>query len=360
MSRSSPSIARGRMVATPHPPQGAGVRRAQTGDRTRILDLMRISLGKGVIPRSEAFWEWKHERNPFGASPVLIAEMEGELAGLRAFLRWTWRSGAQDVTAVRAVDTATHPEHRGQGIFKWLTLQLRDEMEAEGVGLVYNTPNAQSRPGYLKMGWALVGKPALWVRPVRPVRLAKALRAEGLQGEEASPPEIAAPRASAALADARIADIVQAASSTPTRRAYHTEPRLDVMRWRYAEIPGFEYAVLTRGEGTDGAVAVVRSRQRGAVRELRVCELLVGSGRGARVNARRVLRDAAQCADVDVVIALPPAWIGARRALAASGFMPVPRSGPVLTVHPLHLSGAAPNPIRLQSWRPSIGDLELF
>ena len=35
----------------------------------------------------------------------------------------------------------------------------------EGVDFVFNTPNDQSRPGYLKMGWQLVGKLTPWVQP---------------------------------------------------------------------------------------------------------------------------------------------------------------------------------------------------
>ena len=38
------------------------------------------------------------------------------------------------------------------------TLAAIDELRAESVAFVFNTPNDKSRPGYLKMGWHEVGR----------------------------------------------------------------------------------------------------------------------------------------------------------------------------------------------------------
>ena len=43
--------------------------------------------------------------------------------------------------------------------------KIVEALTAEGVQFVFNTPNEQSRPGYLKMGWRVVGRPAVAVRP---------------------------------------------------------------------------------------------------------------------------------------------------------------------------------------------------
>lgn len=339
---------------------GLRIRRAVEADHESVLELVRVSLGQGTIPRTLDYWRWKHESNPFGRSPILVAEAEGQIVALRVFMRWEWRNGGRDLPAVRAVDTATHPDWRGQGLFKRLTLQLRDELADEGTAFVYNTPNAQSRPGYLKMGWSLVGKPTLWMRPIHPSHLGKALLGEGLGGPEAEPPVLEALPAAEAFGNSGIKGIVRASAETECRAAYHTVPSLDFLRWRYAETPGFSYYVLHRGGGDEGALAIVRSRQRGSLREIRVCELLIGPDHGARINARRILRDVVQCGDIDLALALPPAWIGARRVLAASGYIPIPRSGPIMTVYPLVPSPETPDPTVLQNWRPSVGGLELL
>jgi len=332
------------------------IRRAVRGDEAAILDLLRVSLGEGTIPRTLDYWRWKHVANPFGESPVLVGEADGQLVALRAFMRWTWRSGGQDVSAVRAVDTATHPDHRGQGLFKRLTLRLRDEMQGEGVAFVYNTPNAQSRPGYLKMGWSLLGKPTLWVRPARPVRLAMALRRDGLGGDEGEPPAVDAERARDVLALPTVRAIIKAAEDGGV--AYRTVPTTDYLHWRYADIPGFAYYAAAKGDGAEGALLVMRARQRGTLRELRICDLVVGPTSEARRNARVLLGRLPRVADVDVVLGMQPPGLGAG-ALVASGYLPAPRTGPILTAYPLN-TAALPDPCTLAHWQPQVGALELF
>ena len=56
--------------------------------------------------------------------------------------------------AVRAVDTITAPEARGRGVFTRFTLAIlsNEITRDDDVSFVFNTPNDQSRPGYLKMG----------------------------------------------------------------------------------------------------------------------------------------------------------------------------------------------------------------
>lgn len=333
------------------------IRPAVPGDRDRVRELMKVSLGEGVIPRTDAFWCWKHERNPFGESPVLVAEAEGQLVGLRAFMRWTWWSDGGSVSAVRAVDTATHPDWQGKGIFKRLTTSLRDAVKEEGVGLVYNTPNTQSRPGYLKMGWVTVGRPTIWVRPRRPARLLRAIAVGRSGGSEGPPPPVDAPSAADVLARPTVRQWIDRAADAPESRL-HTRRTAGYLEWRYAAIPDFRYAALTSGDGEAGAIVLLRSRKRGTLSELRICDVVAGASPDARQNAVKLLRQASRTADADLAIAMPgsapDAW------LALAGYLPVPKAGPTVTVCPLNEAPAAPDPRFSGSWRLSIGDLELF
>ena len=143
------------------------MRRAEAPDRAAILELLRRSLGREADDRYQALFAWKHEENPFGPSPAWVACDGDRLAGLRVLMRWEFLDGGQVVRAVRAVDTATDPDYQGRGIFTRLTLHAIDELAGEGVEFVFNTPNDQSRPGYLKMGWEVVGRLPTLVRPTR-------------------------------------------------------------------------------------------------------------------------------------------------------------------------------------------------
>src|SRR5690606_7881140 len=77
------------------------VRRATPQDEPALLELLRASMGEEAVAWSSAYWRWKHDANPFGPSPVLVAEDAGRLVGLRAFMRWAWRSGGAVAPALR-------------------------------------------------------------------------------------------------------------------------------------------------------------------------------------------------------------------------------------------------------------------
>src|SRR5687767_10160893 len=129
------------------------IRKAEESDIPKIISLLKASLGESLLPKSEAYWKWKHVNNAFGKSPVLLAEEEGICVGVRAFMRWQWKMQGKSLEAVRAVDTATHPDYQGKGIFSKLTTTLLDVCKESQWHLVFNTPNEKSLPGYLKMGW---------------------------------------------------------------------------------------------------------------------------------------------------------------------------------------------------------------
>ena len=42
-------------------------------------------------------------------------EDSGKLVGVRAFMPWMWTKGGKTYQAIRAVDTATHPDYQGRG-----------------------------------------------------------------------------------------------------------------------------------------------------------------------------------------------------------------------------------------------------
>jgi GNAT superfamily N-acetyltransferase len=336
-------------------------RLATEEDTPRMLALVRQSLGEGPIPRSIEYWRWKHAQNPFGASPCLLAEADGEIVGLRAFMRWRWQSGARAVPAVRAVDTATHRDWRGKGIFRKLTLALVEQMTAEGVGFVFNTPNSQSRPGYLKMGWESLGRTRLWVRPSRPLRIARALlrrpaAAEANDGGD----DDSLPFSPAAelLEQPGVSEFLRSLPDDDARLSTRVTP--EYLSWRYAAVPGFRYYAAWELERDAAAAVVFRSKRQGALRELRVCDLIVGTGARSRAAASHLLRTVARQADADFAALMTAPGTRQHAAALGAAFIPAPRVGPIFTVRPLAAGVSPVDPTRLTNWRPSIGALELF
>lgn len=321
------------------------VRRAGRADVPAIVELLEQGLGPGEAPRTAEFWSWKHLDNPFGESPCLLAVREGRIGALRAFMRWEWRLGDERVSTVRAVDTVTHPDFRRQGLFRRLTLQLVEEMRQEGVAFVFNTPNQYSRPGYLKMGWEIAGRvPVL----VRPRRLTGLLRYFGKSSAPA--PDLSGLPRLEDVPDEVLGEVVHGPGA---RERFRTARTRDFLIWRYQRIPGIRYHALWK-RGSAPALVIFRGRVRRGMSEVTVTEVL-GNAAEAAALLHRLTHDV----PADHLVASAPRSSRARRALLASGYLPAPRTGSVLTVRLLQ-GVRAPDPRRIGSWALSLGDIELF
>src|SRR4029453_2889830 len=198
-------------------------------DETGVLELLHEALGGGPAGmRPPEFFRWKHRSSPFGPSLLLVAEADGKLVGLRAFMRWRFVAGPAVLEAVRAVDTATHPDFQGMGIFSRLTRAALDDLEGTA-DLVFNTPNGKSGPGYLKMGWREVGK-----MPV-PIPARHPLRVAGTLGPGRPP-------AGARAGEGRAGGAAAGPGPGPRRPAGHaTRPRVPALALRRrppARLPG--------------------------------------------------------------------------------------------------------------------------
>ena len=134
-------------------------------DLPPVLQLFTQGLSR---TGNEDWFNWKHRDNPFGPSPGFLAELDGRIVAARFFLRWRFRNGTKMVETVRPVDTVVHPSARRRGVFTKLTMYGLQQIYEGGDGPVFNTPNAKSLPGYLKMGWKVYDHPLPYCYRLRP------------------------------------------------------------------------------------------------------------------------------------------------------------------------------------------------
>jgi GNAT superfamily N-acetyltransferase len=320
------------------------IRRAEPSDRAAILHLGTRTLGWLGDAEDDAYFAWKHEQNPFGQSPMWVACDGSRVVGFRTFLRWEFVERDRTVRAVRAVDTATDPDYQGRGIFTSLTLAALDELRAEGVDTVFNTPNDQSLPGYLKMGWRVVGRLPVSVMPTRlrsfvalararvPASLSSVIVNTGVEPEQAfGDPD----------AVARLLATVRLGPDLTTRRTP------EFLAWRYG-LPSLHYRILLTGDTAADGFLVFRLRRRGPAIEAVIGDVLTPAEHPE--HARTLARAAAARAGADYLLRIDG------RAFTGEPFLRVPRVGPVLTCRPL----SDWTPSSLRHWNVQMGDIELF
>lgn len=307
------------------------VRQYEDRDLNDVLGVLRAALGEPPgLRRTPELFRWKHLDNPFGRSIMLVAEVDGRIAGFRAFMRW--RLAAPDGSVLecgRAVDTSTHPDFQRRGVFRALTEAGLDRATDDGIDLIFNTPNAKSGAGYLTMGWHEVGPIGVMARPglglVRKRREPWSL--DGL-------PELDG--ASLAPALARPARGLR----TPRTSAY--------LHWRFASHPTAAY--VTAG-GLTG-VAIGRLSMRNGRRELVISEL--GGPDGNKSVAALIRRHRP-----DYAVGWFSPGSPERRTAVRAGLIPVPTVAALTLVarpvRTLAVDTAAPS-----SWDLALGDLELL
>jgi asparagine synthase (glutamine-hydrolysing) len=293
--------------------------------------------------RYRRLFAWKHEANPFGTSPAWVAMDDGRVVGYRPFLRWRFEADGRTHDAVRAVDTATDPSAQGRGVFRALTLHALDQLRAQDIGFVFNTPNDQSRPGYMKMGWRTVGRLTPWVRPGRLLSAPAMVRGRAPASLWAEPCGTGVTAADAFADDTAVERLLAAVDRSDDR--LRTVRSAAYLRWRYDhELLG--YRVLTLGADLEEGACCFRLRTRGTATEATICELLVpGRDGGARrALIRRVLQETG--ADYALLLGGRP----------VDALIPLPGHGPTLVWREV-----CEHEMReLAAWDLSLGDIELF
>lgn len=322
------------------------------------LALLRQTLGgEGDAQRSPAFWRWKHEQNPFGTSYVLCAyDDEDTLVSLRTLMRWRLEGpGGTSVRAARPVDTATHPAHRRRGVFTALTHEAVEAMHEEGTALLFNTPNANSLPGDLKMGWREVARWPLYARPCG-LRFVRALL--GLPREPRT-------RQLEPWADfvARCADQVeQVVAEHEAHRTWvglRTPRSAAYLDWRYGGPPGLHYAVLAE-ETAKHLTGFVVGRETEGFRGLRAFLIAdVFCREGSAAACAKLFRRAAAQSGADYLVAHFAQGSVEQKGLRRAGFFRMPGREHVFVARALD-ADLRLDPSRADAWDLALSDLEVF
>lgn len=320
----------GNAVTTSNPVK---TRPLELGDLTEVLELMRLALGEPpLLQRTTEHFAWKHFDNPFGHSIGLVAESDQRIVGLRTFMRWELATPEGDrLRCVRAVDTATHPDYQRRGIFRRLTEEALEIARDDRVDMIFNTPNAKSKLGYLSMGWIEVGPIGAMVRP--------SWRMATRRGRAIHPP----------IEDYLEEPVEFSAVDTQDRspRGLRTPRTRDYLSWRYTSHPMARYYQVAG----DGALAVVRPNVRNKRRELVIADLF-GSPGSAIGRVGKVNRS-------DYLATWFPKGSPERRAVVRRGILPVPGlTALTLVMRPLR---SLPDSLFAPpAWDVSVSDFELL
>ncbi len=312
------------------------IREANASDLPAILQVLKASLGETSSRKTEQVWNYKHVRNPFGESLVLVACDKDRIIGVRAFMKWKWKKENTVFDAYRAVDTATHPDFQGRGVFKKLTLEALSKAKSLKDHFVFNTPNSQSKPGYLKLGWKEVGQLKPSIKLTNPFNFFSS-KEKVLNYHH----EICAVEDLASL-------LKQYNLRLSESDKLYTPKTVEYLRWRYEQNVLQDYFVYS----SEQFYVAGYLKKRGRANELRITELIYNSSKGKKETKQLISQLAAK---------FRANFISYHTVEKLFHTEIRGKFGPVLTFKPIVLEEEIKNYLlKLDSWQYSLGDLELF
>jgi GNAT superfamily N-acetyltransferase len=129
------------------------IERYRDGDETAVLALFTDVFRR---PRTVAHWTWQMKRNPYGGPFVAMARRTGDgaIVGINGAMSMKLNLAGRPVLICQSVDTAVHPEHRGQGVFENTARECFEWARSQGAEAVIGFPNPTSYPGLVRsLGW---------------------------------------------------------------------------------------------------------------------------------------------------------------------------------------------------------------
>jgi GNAT superfamily N-acetyltransferase len=144
------------------------VREATAADAEQIN---RLFVETMQMTRAIDHDRWKFWENPFGDPYVMLASDGGRIVGQYALWPTPLRLGAIEIKGAQSLDTMTHPDYQGQGMFTVLANACFEVARSHGCEVLYGFPNGNSYHGFVKrLNWDHTGNVPLFSRILRPSR----------------------------------------------------------------------------------------------------------------------------------------------------------------------------------------------
>jgi len=114
--------------------------------REKILKARELFWGS----KDEAYVDWLYYQNPFGRLYCSLAMDEELIVGQYIVIPVDFFINGCRIRGGLSLNTFTHPDYRGKGIFTELAENVYSLLEADGSAFTVGLPNDNSRPGFLK------------------------------------------------------------------------------------------------------------------------------------------------------------------------------------------------------------------
>ena len=141
------------------------VRESTPQDRAAIFQLREAVYG---TPFDEAEWQWKFEKHSGNPAKLFVAECEGSIVGLRAFIVERLKVLDGSFRTGLGVDIMVHPDYRRYGIASQVANEAAGQMETAGIPILTGFPNEAAFKVYVRRrsNWRHICSIPMMVKPL--------------------------------------------------------------------------------------------------------------------------------------------------------------------------------------------------
>lgn len=144
------------------------VRKYISGDEKQIIRLFH-EVFKKHMGKTESFkhWNWEYKKNPNKQLFILLATDNDKVVGHYSVIPVKMKIKNEELITSLSLDTMTHEDYRGKGIFPLLANKLYKEIGKMGIPITYGFPNKYSiKPIIKKCGWFEITDLPIYVLPL--------------------------------------------------------------------------------------------------------------------------------------------------------------------------------------------------
>jgi Acetyltransferase (GNAT) domain len=136
-----------------------------TMDDTETITAI-YSLCFGIKP-SEKYIRWRYLETLAGVSPTMLAFDKEICVGSYGVWPTKLLLDGKQILGAQAIDSMTHPQYRGRGIFVEVAERCYRVLNQHGYQVLYGFPNDSAYPGRIRrLNWDHVSDIHHWVRPI--------------------------------------------------------------------------------------------------------------------------------------------------------------------------------------------------
>lgn len=140
-------------------------------DDDKITSFLKsASLAHKIPQKSEEWFHWKFEGSPYGKTILACAFDGNEVVGCVGIGFGQMTYGDKSLSCALSYETFVHPDYQGCHLFTKLTKLAEEECVNQGVDVLYNFPNRNSLPGFIKRGWTKIRLSSYKIKLCKPFK----------------------------------------------------------------------------------------------------------------------------------------------------------------------------------------------